>query len=250
MPIRVCCPAGLFGQRRSAHTRRYPWAVRLEKMFRNVIIEATAKGGLEPRECTFDFNDDGGCRIIHAPSGSSFVLEGDFSRWKTTAVVGDSPSWQVDAYTFPTVGERAERWARDVKRDVETPDLWAELQRQREVLTGVLVVDDDVGDTPFSADEQAEIAEQLRQIKALVAEKYPRSEAQMQILEARFDDLEAAAGRMGRQDWLLRFLGVMFTVIVTDLLTPEAVQDILAMALHGLGHLYGGGTGPLLPPPR
>jgi uracil-DNA glycosylase family 4 len=34
------------------------------------------------------------------------------------------------------VEERVQRWARDVKRDVDTPDIWADLQREREILTG------------------------------------------------------------------------------------------------------------------
>jgi hypothetical protein len=62
--------------------------VRLEKIFRNPIIEAVEKGGLAPRECTFDFNDDGACCITHAPSGSSFLVEGPFGGHTTTAVVG------------------------------------------------------------------------------------------------------------------------------------------------------------------
>lgn len=37
--------------------------------------------------------------------------------------------------SWPTVEERVERWAQDVQRDIETPDLWAELQREREILT-------------------------------------------------------------------------------------------------------------------
>lgn len=84
-------------------TRHYACAVRLDKIFRNPIIEAVKTGGLEPRECTFDFNDDGGCRVTHAPSGSSFVVEGPFGRFTTTTVVGEGAPQQLDAYIWPTV---------------------------------------------------------------------------------------------------------------------------------------------------
>jgi hypothetical protein len=41
------------------------------------------------------------------------------------------------------------------------------------------------------------------------------------------------------KDWLLMFYGVMFTLIITALLPPDAVQRIVAMVSHGLGDLFG-----------
>jgi hypothetical protein len=71
----------------------------------------------------------------------------------------------------------------------------------------------------------------------------------MLALEARFDEIKAAAARVGRKDWLLLFYGVMFTVIVAGILPPEAVQNILVTVVHALEHLFGsGGVQHLLPP--
>jgi hypothetical protein len=221
--------------------------VRLEKLFRNGIIEAVEKGGLARRECTFDFNDDGGCYITHGPSGSSFVVKGPFGRHTTIAVVGEGAPRQLDAYIWPKVEERAEGWARDVKRDVDTPDLWAELHGQREVLTGARY--EDVENTPFTPDEQTEIAQQLQQIKGFVKEEHSLSEAQMRSLEGKLDYIEAATGRIGRKDWRILFYGVMFEVIVTALLPEHAVRDILTIAVRGLDYLLGGGGGPPELPP-
>lgn len=221
--------------------------MRLEKIFRNPIIETVETGGLAPSECTFDFNDDGGCRITHTPSGSTFVVEGPFGRHTTTAVVGDGAPQQLEAFIWPTVVERVERWARDVKRDVDTPDLWAELQREREILTGTRY--EEVGNTPFTSDELAEIAEQLQQIKEYVSTRYALSEAQMLHLEAKLDDIAAAAGRMGRKDWALWVSGALLGAFVQGILPPEVVQHIARMTVDGLGYLLGGGgTPPLLPP--
>jgi hypothetical protein len=221
--------------------------VRLEKLFRNGIIEAVEKGGLAPRECTFDFNDKGGCRITHGPSGSSFVVEGPFGSHTTTTIVGEGAPQQLDAYIWPRVEERAERWAREVKRDVDTPDLLAELQREREILTGTRY--EDVGNTPFTPEELAEIAEQLRQIKEYVETAYALSEAQTLHLEAKLDDIAAAAGRVGRKDWTLLVCGALLGAFVQGILPPEVVQDILRTTLDGLGSLFGGGGGPPELPP-
>jgi hypothetical protein len=163
--------------------------------------------GSAPRECTFDFNDDGSCYITHGPSGSSFVVEGPFGSHTTIAVVGEGAPRQLDAYIWPRVEERAERWARDIKRDVDTPDLLAELEREREILTGTRY--EEVGNTSFTSEEIAEIAEQLRQIKEHVSTAYALSEAQMLHLEEKLDDIAAAASRMGRKDWALWVSGAL-----------------------------------------
>jgi len=143
--------------------------VRPEKWQRNAIFEAVVAGGLDARECTLDYDDAGG-RITHAPSESYFLLEGDPGHYTSTMAVSKDLPRPLEHYTWPTVEERIQRWAEEVKRDVETPDLWAQLQREREILTGARY--EDVENTPFTSDEQAEIAEQLRQIKEFVKETY------------------------------------------------------------------------------
>jgi hypothetical protein len=66
------------------------------------------------------------------------------------------------------------------------------------------------------------------------------SDEQLSLIEARFDQAEEAARHIGRKDWLLLFSGVIFTLIVTDLLPPAVAQHVLMMALHGLEHLFAG----------
>jgi hypothetical protein len=220
--------------------------MRPAKWQRNAIFEAVAEGGLDPRECTFDYDEAGG-RVTHVPSRSYFLLEGDAGHYTATAVVGENPPWPSESYTWGNLEERVRRWAEEVNRDVDTPDLWAELQREREILPGAQY--EDVENTPFSSDEQADIAAQLRQIKEFVRNTYSLSEEQMRSLEAKLGNIEAAAGRIGRKDWLLLLYGSMFSVIVTELLPPGAVRSILEMALRGLAHLFDvGSIPPQLPP--
>ncbi|HYN37102.1 MAG TPA: hypothetical protein VEV82_09030, partial [Actinomycetota bacterium] len=140
-----------------------------------------------------------------------------------------------------------QRWAREVKDDFDTPDLWAELQRQREIITVSRYADAE--NTPFTVNERAEIAQQLGQIKDLIRETHSLTEAQMLSLETTFEDAVAAAGRIGRKDWQLLFLGQMFGVIVTRVLPSEAVQDLIVKVVNALGHLFGGWGGPPSLPP-
>jgi hypothetical protein len=62
--------------------------MRPEKWQRNAIFKAVAAGGLDARECAFDYDDAGG-RITHVPSESYFLLEGDPGHYSATAVVGE-----------------------------------------------------------------------------------------------------------------------------------------------------------------
>jgi hypothetical protein len=219
----------------------------MEKWQRNVIYQAVTAGGLDPRECTFDYGD-AGARITHVPSGSYLLLEGDITEYTAKAVVGESEKWPLGLPTFwVQVDERVRGWAWDVKEDVTTPDLWAELEREREILTGARY--EDVENTPFTSDEQAAIAEHLRQTKEYVTRTYSLSDAQILHLEAKLDDIAAAAGRMGRKDWTLLVCGALLGAFVQGILPQEAVQDILRMTLDGLGYLFGGGGEPPQLPP-
>src|SRR5688500_15099746 len=108
----------------------------MQKWQRNVIYEAVVAGGLDPRDCTFDY-DDTGARSTDVPSGSYLLLKGDISQYTAIARIGESEPWPLGLRTFwVEVEGRVRLWAQEVVRDVETPDLWAELQGQREILTG------------------------------------------------------------------------------------------------------------------
>jgi hypothetical protein len=63
----------------------------------------------------------------------------------------------------------------------------------------------------------------------------------MRALEGRLEYLAAAAGRLGRKDWLLMAAGVVFSYVLPVGLPPEAAKDILGTLLQSIGHIIGGG---------
>jgi len=50
------------------------------------------------------------------------------------------------------LNEQVQRWANQVKVDVETPDLWAELEREREMLMGARY--EQAENKPLSSEDQ------------------------------------------------------------------------------------------------
>lgn len=142
------------------------------------------------------------------PSGSYFIITGDASHYTGSRVVGASTlSLPYEVFSWASVDDRVRGWAGEVKLDVETPDLWEDLQRERELLNGNRF--EALENTLFDPSEQAEIAQTIREIKEYVRETYSLSPEQMLHVEARFDDAEAAARRIGRKDWVLLLCGVM-----------------------------------------
>jgi hypothetical protein len=54
---------------------------------------------------------------------------------------------------------------------------------------------------------------------------------------------------MGRKDWIILFNGAIFSLILTDTITPDMAKHVILLAIHRLSHLFGiGGPPPHLPP--
>jgi hypothetical protein len=115
--------------------------------------------------------------------------------------------WPFEVYSWHAIIPRIGRWLEDIKRDLETPDLWAELQREAELLGAYS--DDVTENTPFTADEQKEIAGRLQEFAEHARRTYSLSGAQMRVLDAKLDYLVNAARRLGRKDWRNVFIGAI-----------------------------------------
>ena len=100
----------------------------------------------------------------------------------------------------------------------------------------------------FTPDEQAEIARRMEAIKAYASEMPELTAEQVTGMEEKLDVLTDASKRVGRKDWLVMLYGAAFGMIVNDSVAPHLVQNIIAMTIHGLGHILGlGGMPPALP---
>ena len=152
-----------------------------------------------------------------------------------------------NALSWSDVLPLAENWARAIVEAREeytnTPDLWTGL-RQSEVL---LVTPGE--NTPFTKAEQTQISSRVQQIRTFITTTYELTADQLTEVDERLGDIEKASRRLGRKDWLMAFNGAVFSLVLSDLIPPQAVQHILVLAFHGLGYLFGLG-GPPTPLPK
>jgi len=140
-------------------------------------------------------------------------------------------------------------WTEKVQEAIkDLQDLWEELSRNRELLDGE--PGENIEDTPFTRDEQAEISARIKRAKEYIRTSGELTSEQISRIEARLDHAEEASKRIGRKDWLMMFNGAVFSLVLTDTITPQVAQHIFTLVVHGLGHFFGyGGPPPHLPGP-
>lgn len=216
----------------------------MQKWQTNLIVKAFGPVGLDPRQFDFE-NGDSHFVIKHKSSPSCFTICSEGGDYTATYVVGDGIEWPISACGWQTILSRFSRWLKEVKSDLETPDLLADLQREAKLLDATFA--DATENTPFTLAEQNEIKARLRALAEHAQRTYSLSAAQMQALDAKLDYLVEAARRVGRKDWLILFSGVIFSYILTALLPPEAAYDLFLMFLRTIGHFHGFSDLPLLP---
>jgi len=127
-------------------------------------------------------------------------------------------------------------WLRDVKADQETPDRFAELQQEREMV--IAATAEDVENTTFTTDEQETLAAQLREIAEYARKTYALSQDQMQALEAGLEDIGDKVGRLGRREWLTYVAGTL-AILEATILPPEATRHIFLILVRSLAQLRG-----------
>lgn len=228
-----------------------------KKRQRNSLYECLLAAHLDPSQFNLNELDLGSelvVQIDHKQGDSFFAVSWDRperyqnTEYRITTRVGDEAEGSYHAGQWSDIEEAALEWARDLEYFLNSPDLWAELRREQEILSGTEY--ERMSNAQFTADEQLRITQQLREIKSNLAEQYSLSGERLSQVEAKLDEVEEASHRLGRKDWLNIFLGVMFTLIATAILPPEAIQHIIANVIHGLPDLFGfsGGPPPSIPP--
>jgi uncharacterized membrane protein YraQ (UPF0718 family) len=135
-----------------------------------------------------------------------------------------------------------QRWAATVKTINDMPDLWAELKRTPQILASIQ--QGEASNEPFTADEQAEIARRLDEIKQLVRNQFELTAEQFATIGQRLDDAVEASKRLGRKDWAMLFYGAVISTGITDAVPPGVIQTVLSTVFHGIAHIFGIGGPP------
>jgi hypothetical protein len=210
--------------------------VQLDKFQKNDIFLAITEVGLDPGQFELSFDRPTSETLIRHKQSSAFFIIGsaDYGKiWiEHEAADGPRQSSAEDAW-LPAI----KSWLALLKRDLETPDLWATLRQQQTMLDSPPADMDE--NTPFTAEEQQQIVTQLSEIRVYTKGTYELSGDQMRLLEGQLNYLEDAASRMGRIDWRNAVTGVLLGTVVNAVLPGEVARDALLMLLRSVGHMFG-----------
>jgi hypothetical protein len=135
-------------------------------------------------------------------------------------------------------------WLKLVRREIETPDLWAEFKAEQELLEASPTRDSD--NTVFTPEEQAEIREQLDTIGVYALNSGDFTDGEFARLKTKLDELVEASRYARRFEWRDQLVGALLGAVAGNVLPQGATVQVLQMAIRSIGHLLG--QSGMLPP--
>ena len=137
---------------------------------------------------------------------------------RTYTHLSESNSWDIHF-------RHLQYWLENLRREIGTPDPWAAIARQRQVIQAASAGGNDFN-TPFSDDEQLKVVGLLTEMREYVVTKYAPVPEQLEGLDKRLDYLKGAAKRANRMDWLCIAIATILA-FREDIGNSEVVQDLL-----------------------
>ena len=173
--------------------------------------------------------------LVHQPTGYWFGFDVDDESGGTWAIFlpgRDGIKRREQAGSWDYIFVYVQQWIAFVKQEHEAPDLWHELRRQRELIIG-----EDVENTPFSAEEQAQLARHLNETREHVATSFELEPGEYELIESRLEYLVEASRRVGRVDWRHLLTGSFLSLVIEGVLPAETVELVLFDVLRGLSEV-------------
>jgi hypothetical protein len=201
----------------------------------NQLYLAIREVGFDPSE--FDVSQTETIwRAEFRPTGDWFRLNESPAGLRAGWKIADDRERERSIGPFRTALEVLRFWLHEVKAEMEAPDLWAELQQQREILLTAATTE--VADNaPFTPEEQSEISAQLHEIKEYMEKTYELTAKQTRALEAALDDIRTEAGHMRRRQWFTYAVGAI--TILEAVLPQGTPRHMFLMLVRSLAHLRG-----------
>jgi hypothetical protein len=204
----------------------------LPKWKMNEIFRAIEAARLASEEFDWDDNAD---ILRHRLSPAFFEFGGVPGAYTARFIAGDGMVEERQAASWAAQVRLVQRWLSDVKRDTETPDLWAELGRRTDLLQAAS--NDTIENSQFTPDERADIARQLNELRDYMRTAYSLTAAELQHLDSTVEYLVDATSRLSRKDWLLACLGGMFGYVFSAALPPDAARHIVQTFVGNIAHI-------------
>ena len=132
------------------------------------------------------------------------------------------------------------RWVQSLKREIETPDLWAEMEKYR--LSFSLTLPEWPANEPISASEAEKIVEKLSLLADRIEQQFQLSVEHKEFVRSKLNYLAEAARWQRSVDWVYTLIGVSVTIALGLGLAPDQASELwrlIKSVLSPFIHLIG-----------
>ena len=98
----------------------------------------------------------------------------------------------------------------------------------------------DAGNAPFATPEIARISQGLQEVREAMVQRRDLNAEQVDLISRKLDEMQEAAERLGRRDWINLAIGTLTTTIVSAALGPDAGRGLFQALGSALAWLFGG----------
>jgi len=136
-------------------------------------------------------------------------------------------------------------WLRRLREEVETPDLWQEMLKDRELYQ--IASSDMYSLEVFTSQDKLYLSQQLKQVQNQLAKEHQLSANQAQAVEQRFAEIVEGMDRFGKKDWINWAIGALTGFALNAMFSPSAARDMLHGFIAVVGPLFDAAV-KLIPP--
>jgi hypothetical protein len=204
------------------------------------MFELVGAAGFEPADFSLGLEGDDVTVLRHQPSGSQLAIAetmftevGD-PKVALRSVIEDGRERMMWVNADDWEGE-ASWWLTDLRSELEAHDPWAELNRE----TSLSPLVEGQENTPFTSDEQAQIAEVVARLLEQANEADLPEEERGEVQSALEYAADTASWIPGRRDWVIIVSGYVFTKVAEGVLTTDTMRLLFHWMTAGFGPLFG-----------
>jgi hypothetical protein len=208
----------------------------LTKLQKNAVLEAIQKFQFDPAE--FDWAEVVSeewaatskfhymaSNLVHRGTGYYITFGG------VSQICSPGHGRKVESERHSNIWEnqmrRLEEWLYRLRKEVDAPDLWAAVGKERELSEAA---SSHLENKPFTVAEKSEIAAKLGELKHYLLSGQQFQIAQTKYIDEQFRYLRESSERLGRKDWLNIAFSTLINLAVTLALPPERATGLLQLA--------------------
>lgn len=131
-------------------------------------------------------------------------------------------------------------WIRCLKREIEAPDLWHEMEKYKTSVS--LALPEQFLNEPIPSYEAEQIADKLRLLADKIGQQFQLTDEQNHFVRSKLNYLADAAKRQRSADWVHTSIGVSITIMLGLALAPDRAKELwqlIESLLRGFIHLIG-----------